>query len=227
MRKPRWRTLLVWLASAVALLSHSPVLAAALVVGVNVVNPMRASVADQNAVLAELKAAHVTVIRCGIPNDDKGLQLGGQWLNHVELQGKTLIGWVHNETACDYATGGQTHASMTIATSADYGLTWYSAYKLVGELGYVLTAPDPAHASVEPEECVSDEPGHADHILIEKGACESHGYRRLRSAGFGYSAEQPNTEPLYRCYSDAEKSHFARQPRRLRSYGQARRAAGV
>ena len=38
------------------------------VVGVNVVNPMRASIADQNALLSQLKAAEVHVIRCGIPN---------------------------------------------------------------------------------------------------------------------------------------------------------------
>jgi len=43
------------------------------VVGVNVVNPMRASVADQNAVLSQLEAAHVHVIRCGITNDDTGI----------------------------------------------------------------------------------------------------------------------------------------------------------
>ena len=43
------------------------------VVGVNVVNPMRASVADQNAVFDQLQAAHVHVIRCGISNDDKGM----------------------------------------------------------------------------------------------------------------------------------------------------------
>lgn len=43
------------------------------VVGVNVVNPMRASVADQNAVLSQLQMAHVHVIRCGISNDDKGI----------------------------------------------------------------------------------------------------------------------------------------------------------
>ena len=85
----------------------------------------------------------------------------------------------------------------------------YSAYKLVAQLGYVLTAPDPGRASVELEECVSDWPGHADHILIEKGVCETHGYRRLRSAGFVYAAEQASTQPLYRCFSEAEKSHFA------------------
>jgi hypothetical protein len=32
---------------------------------------MRASVADQNALLRELKAAQVRVIRCGISHDDK------------------------------------------------------------------------------------------------------------------------------------------------------------
>jgi hypothetical protein len=50
-----------------------PVRAQDVVVGVNVVNPMRASVADQNAVLNQLEAADVHVIRCGISNDDKGI----------------------------------------------------------------------------------------------------------------------------------------------------------
>jgi hypothetical protein len=44
-----------------------------IVVGVNVVNPMRTSVADQNAVFAQLKAAGVHVIRCGITPDAKGI----------------------------------------------------------------------------------------------------------------------------------------------------------
>jgi hypothetical protein len=51
--------------------AHSP--AQDMVVGVNVVNPMRASVAYQNALLNQLKAAQVRVIRCGISNDDKGI----------------------------------------------------------------------------------------------------------------------------------------------------------
>jgi hypothetical protein len=85
----------------------------------------------------------------------------------------------------------------------------YSAYKLVAQLGYTMTAPDSKAASVELEECVSQWPGHPDHILIQKGVCETQKYRRLRSAGFVFSAPQPNTQPLYRCYSDTEKSHFA------------------
>jgi len=59
------------LASLMLLLG--PVRAQDVVVGVNVVNRMRASVADQNAVLSQLEAAHVHVIRCGISNDDKGI----------------------------------------------------------------------------------------------------------------------------------------------------------
>ena len=50
-----------------------PVRAQDAVVGVNVVNPMRASVADQNAVLSQLGAAHMHIIRCGISSDDKGI----------------------------------------------------------------------------------------------------------------------------------------------------------
>ena len=85
----------------------------------------------------------------------------------------------------------------------------WAAYKLIAQLGYMMTAPDPKEPSIELEECVSTWPGHPDHILIQKGVCETHGYRRLRSAGFIFSAAQPNTQPLYRCYADTEKSHFA------------------
>ena len=37
------------------------------------VNPLRASVADQNAVFAQLHAAGVHMIRCGISADAKGI----------------------------------------------------------------------------------------------------------------------------------------------------------
>jgi hypothetical protein len=43
------------------------------VVGVNVVNPLRAKVAEQDALIAQLKKAGVRVIRCGITIDDKGI----------------------------------------------------------------------------------------------------------------------------------------------------------
>lgn len=93
-------------------------------------------------------AAHTTVIDGDRPWDMGGpgvmvLKPGppgspavcGQWLQHVELVGKTLLGWVHQEMACDYKKNGQTHASMSLAVSADYGLTWNSK-------GLIITGTD-------------------------------------------------------------------------------------
>jgi len=48
---------------------------ATLVVGVNLVNPLRASVADQNATIAQLKAADVRLIRAPLTPDDKSIDL--------------------------------------------------------------------------------------------------------------------------------------------------------
>jgi hypothetical protein len=88
----------------------------------------------------------------------------------------------------------------------------YSAYKLEKQTGYLLTAADLAKPAVELEDCVSQWPGHPDHILEAKGVCErdpiAH-YMRLRSAGFAYSRQQAHTLPLYRCYSAQDRSHFA------------------
>lgn len=85
----------------------------------------------------------------------------------------------------------------------------YSAYRLVAQLGYMMTAPDPAKPTADLEECISKWPGPPDRLLIQRGVCEKNDYQRLRSAGFVYTTAQANTQPLYRCYSDSEKSHFA------------------
>jgi hypothetical protein len=77
--------------------------------------------------------AGVAVLKAGPPNTPDSC---GQWLVHVELEGKTLFGWNHNETACNYGNYGQTHASMTMASSADYGHTW----KIEGP---IITGTDP------------------------------------------------------------------------------------
>ncbi|MBV9563903.1 MAG: hypothetical protein JOY90_26180 [Bradyrhizobium sp.] len=76
-----------------------------------------------------------TVLKPGPPGSPSSC---GECIQHVERQGKTLVGWVHNETACNYAKG-QTHASMTIATSSDYGLTWAIE-------GPIITGTDPPAA---------------------------------------------------------------------------------
>jgi hypothetical protein len=59
-----------------------------MVVGVNVVNPLRASVADQNILISQLKAAHVHIIRCGIANDDTGIDFAKRAMAagiHIQL----------------------------------------------------------------------------------------------------------------------------------------------
>jgi hypothetical protein len=58
----------------------------------------------------------------------------GQWLQHVEQVGGTALGFVHNETACHWQAG-QTHKSMSLAASTDYGLTWKNE-------GLILTGRD-------------------------------------------------------------------------------------
>ena len=56
------------------MLLSGPMHAQDVAVGVNVVNPMRASMDDQNAVFSQLEAAHVHIIRCSISNDEKGIR---------------------------------------------------------------------------------------------------------------------------------------------------------
>ena len=102
----------------------------------------------------------------------------------------------------------------------------YSAYRLVAQLGYVMTAPDPARPTVELEECVSTFAGPPDHILIQKGICEKNGYRRLRSAGFVYATAHADTQPLYRCYSAAEHSHFAANAEDCNNMGKSEAVLG-
>ncbi len=83
------------------------------------------------------------------------------------------------------------------------------AYRLEARSGYLLTAAAPDQPSVELEDCVSQRPGHPDHLLAQKGFCAAHAYERLRTAGWVYVKQQPGTQPLYQCYAETEHSHFA------------------
>jgi hypothetical protein len=83
-------------------------------------------------------------------------------------------------------------------------------YKLETTSGYLMTVANAGgKPTVELEDCVSQLPGHPDHLLAEKGFCEAHEYQRLRKAGWVYSSPEENTVPLYRCYTAQEQSHFA------------------
>jgi hypothetical protein len=59
----------------------------------------------------------------------------GRWLTSLTRSGDKVLGFVHQESICDYGPQGQTDKTMAIATSADDGLTWT-------ELGTVITGRD-------------------------------------------------------------------------------------
>ncbi len=58
----------------------------------------------------------------------------GRWLTSMVRTGGRLLGFVHQEHACDYAKG-KTDKSQAIASSTDDGLTWT-------DLGTVITGTD-------------------------------------------------------------------------------------
>lgn len=88
----------------------------------------------------------------------------------------------------------------------------YSTFSYIGSLGYVMTSPltgSSAPATVELEECTSNWTGNTDHLIDWDGYCVPGGYRRLRTIGWIYKQEQPNTKPLYKCWSPTYyRSHF-------------------
>jgi hypothetical protein len=57
----------------------------------------------------------------------------GEWINHVERSGATLLAWVHDETG---DRPGQGLKSMSLAVSKDDGLTWQ-------RLGQIITGTEP------------------------------------------------------------------------------------
>ncbi len=82
LRHPRLSALLMSCSLAAGfILNAAP--AGNLVVGANVVNPLRASVADQNILIGELKAAHVPMIRAPLTPDDKSID----FIKRVYAQG--------------------------------------------------------------------------------------------------------------------------------------------
>jgi hypothetical protein len=64
----------------------------------------------------------------------------GQWIHHVEQSGNKVVAWVHDETGCNYSANFQTHQSVSLATSTDYGLTWKN-------LGQIITGRGAAMAN--------------------------------------------------------------------------------
>ena len=76
---------------------------------------------------ADMGGPERTVLRPGKPGTYDSC---GQWLNHIEPAGAAVLGFIHDETACKYQVG-QTHKSMSLANSTDYGLTWNSLGQII------------------------------------------------------------------------------------------------
>jgi hypothetical protein len=130
--------------------------------------------------------------------------------------GVLLARW-YNETLHD-------HWSTTAAVASVNG----SHYRLEATLGYLMTAAAVDRPTVELHDCVSQWPGHPDHLLDAKGACEAdpNHFQRLRTAGWVYRDAQQNTVPLYRCYSAKEKSHFTSNEEQCEDVGTMERQLG-
>lgn len=82
--------------------------------------------------LWDLSGPRREVLRAGEPGQESEC---GRWLTSALRSGDIVLGFVHQESICDYGPRGQTDKTMAIATSSDDGLTWT-------DLGTVITGPD-------------------------------------------------------------------------------------
>jgi hypothetical protein len=81
-------------------------------------------------------------------------------------------------------------------------------------------------ATVELDDCVSQWPGHPDHMLETATVCKAGHYQRLRTAGWVYATAQEGTIPIYRCYNAQDHSHFASNQPDCEKLGEMERLLG-
>jgi hypothetical protein len=98
--------------------------------------------------------------------------------------------------------------------------------KLEAKSGYLMTVAHAGIPSVQLEDCVSQWPGHPDHMLEEKRYCDAGRYQRLRTAGWIYSKPQEQAIPFYRCYNAEDKSHLASNEQDCERFGKMERLLG-
>lgn len=89
-----------------------------------------------------------------------------------------------------------------------------------------MTVAEPGKQPVKLEDCVSNWPGHPDHMLDQKYECDAGHYQRLRTVGWVYSKAQQNTVPLYRCYDAQQRSHFVSNQSDCESLGKMEHLLG-
>ncbi|HEV7345613.1 MAG TPA: hypothetical protein VGN60_08275 [Devosia sp.] len=88
--------------------------------------------AIDGATLADMGGPRRDVMQGGAPGS---VNECGRWLTSVTRSGADVLGFVHQESICDYGPGGQTDKTMAIAISSDDGLSWE-------DLGTVITGTD-------------------------------------------------------------------------------------
>lgn len=76
--------------------------------------------AVEGASISDMGGSRRAVLEVGEPGSINDC---GSWLTSTVRTAETLVGFVHQERACDYNVG-RTDKSMAIATSNDDGLTW-------------------------------------------------------------------------------------------------------
>jgi hypothetical protein len=142
--------------------------------------------------------------------------------NNIYLVTRDVTMWVSTNDVTEhvgvalsrwYNAAGKDRWSTTAAVPGNY-----SSYKFEGTAGYLMTAAptevpigeSSPRAARKLEDCVGPGPGpnRLHHILTWDGTCEGTLYTRLRTAGWVYSAPQPNTVPLYCCYDAKLENHF-------------------
>ncbi|WP_157955730.1 MULTISPECIES: hypothetical protein [Devosia] len=90
-----------------------------------------ATYAVEGASISDMGGSRRAVLEVGEPGSINDC---GSWLTSTVRTAETLVGFVHQERACDYGVG-RTDKSMAIATSNDNGLTWTN-------LGTVIAGTD-------------------------------------------------------------------------------------
>ncbi|WP_421950562.1 hypothetical protein [Pelagibacterium sp.] len=88
--------------------------------------------AIEGASLLDLDGPRREVLRAGNSGQESEC---GRWLTSAVRSGNAVLGFVHQESICDYGPQGQTDKTMAIATSSDDGLTWI-------DLGTVISGRD-------------------------------------------------------------------------------------
>jgi hypothetical protein len=128
-----------------------------------------------------------------------------------------VIGDVPNPTGKDPQVGVELSRWLnSTSTTPEYWTTNAAtpgAFKYQDSLGYTMTRKltgTNVQATSLLEECVKTIGGVPDHLISPNGTCVPNGYTRLRTIGWLYTTEQPNTTALYSCFSPVKyKSHFA------------------